>query len=256
MALNGKKVFGSGRFFGINNVTNPTPARFSLVQDMTVTMKRDVKSIFGESQLAADVSSGSMDVTGKVTYGTMNARVQAGLMFGDAGVTGQTNQADNEQGVVPGSSTYIITVTNSATWTEDLGVLDVATGNRMTCVASGSELAGKSYSVSAGVYKFASGDANAVKKISYLWTGTTAGETVTLTNQAMGRVGGFAAVNVFPWTNMAGVPEQDVLVLNNCIASDSEISSKSADYGKPTFGYTAAVDTNDNLGTFSFAEAA
>lgn len=249
--LNGKKTFGAGRFFGINNVTNPTPARFSVPQDQSITFKRDVKSLFGESQLAADVAGGSMTVTGKVTLGTTVARIFADLIFGDAGSANQTLQADKEAGTVPATTPFTITVANSASWTVDLGVRSVDTGALLTCVASASEVAGKSYSVAAGVYKFAAGDANKSFKISYLYTAANSGETVIMSNQPMGKTGNFTGVYVFPWGT-----EQDVITLNNCIASGTEISTKMGDYAKPTFDFEAACDNNDVLGTFSFAEAA
>ena len=249
--LNGKKIFGAGRFFGINNVTNPTPMRPYLVQDQSVTFKRDVKDIYGENQLAADVASGTLGVTGKVTFGTSNARLFADLLFADAGGIGQINESDGELGVVAGTTPYIVTVANSATWTVDLGVIAVATGARYARVASGAEIAGASYSVAAGVYTFASGDEGKQMKISYLYGVAGTGETVTLTNQKQGKVGNFTSVMVFPWGT-----EQDVLTLNSCLLSDTEISSKMADYAKPTLGFSAACDTTDTLGTFSFAEAA
>lgn len=255
MALNGKKIFGAGRGFAINNVTNATPTRFGLPQDMSVTFKREVKEIYGENQIAADISSGTMSVTGKLTFGTSNARLFSDLFFANAGVAGQTNEADNELGTVAGSTPFIITVANNATWTQDLGVVSVTTGNRLARVAS-APVAGKSYSVAAGVYTFNASDTGLNYKISYLFTVASTGETVTLTNQAMGRVGGFVGVLVFPWTSQAGTAEQDVLTLNACIGSDTEFASKMGDYGKPTFGFTASCDQTDTLGVFSFAEAA
>lgn len=251
--LNGKKIFGAGRFFGINNVTNPTPARFLLPQDMGVSFKRNVKSIYGENQLAADVSGGEMEVTGKVTYGTSNPRVLADLFFGAGNTTGGTMEADNEAGTIASNQ---ISVANHATWTVDLGVVNTATGARYQRVAAGSEVAGISYSVAGGIYRFASGETGTTFKISYLYTVADAGETLTLVNAPQGKVSDFTAVYVFPWTNSANVVEQDVLTLNACVASDAEITTKSGDYAKPTFGFTAACDTTDTLGTFSFAEAA
>lgn len=250
--LSGKKIFGQGRFFGVSNVTNPTPARFGLVQDQTITFKRETKSIFGEKQLAADVSSGSLEVTGKVTYGQSNPRISADLMFGVSGTSSQVLEADNELGTAVSS---VVTVANSSTWTQDLGVTNAVTGARYVRVAS-SPVAGVSYTVAAGAYTFASGDSTVQVKISYLYTASNQGESLTLSNQPMGRIGGFTAVMVFPWTNPYEVVEQDVLVLNSCIGSDNEISTKLGDYAKPTFGFTAGVDANDNLGTFSFPEAA
>jgi hypothetical protein len=127
-----------------------------------------------------------------------------------------------------------------------------------TRVAAASEVAGKSYSFNAstGTYNFNVSETGTTFKFSYLYTLSSSGETLALANQAMGRVGGFTAVLVFPWTNPSNVVEQDVLTLNNCIASDSSMATKLGDYGKPTFGYEAAVDSNENLGTFTFAEAA
>jgi hypothetical protein len=253
-AVNGKKIFGAGRFFGIGNTTNPTPARFGLPQDMGVTFKRSTKSLYGENTLPADVGSGETDVTAKITLGTMNPRILTDLYFGTPGSDGQTLEANNESGTVAGSL-HQITVTEHADWTEDLGVFDVETGKQMKCVASG-PVAGVSYTVALGVYTFAVGDATKVKKLSYLYTDSTAGVTIDLSNQPMGRVGGFNAVMVFPWKNPSMVEEQDILTLVNCISSDHEITTKQGDYGKPTFGFMAACDTTDSLGTFSFAEAA
>lgn len=250
--LNGKKVFGAGRFFAINNVTNPTPARFQVPQDMSVTFKRSTKTLFGENMFAEDLASGEMNVTGKVSMGTTNARIFADLIFGGGTSTGQVNEIDNELGTI---ATNIITVANSSNWTVDLGVVNATTGVRYKRVGS-SPTAGVSYTVTAGVYTFASGETGTVFKISYLYSVSASGETVTMTNQPMGRIGGFTAVYVFPWVNPSNVMEQDILTLNSCVANDSEIATKMGDYAKPTFGFEAAVDTNETLGTFTFAEAA
>ena len=251
MATNqGQKIFAAGRFFGIANGSNPTPTVFAIPQDQSIGFKRSVKSLFGENQLPADISSGTMEVTGKVSMGTLNARMFADLLFGLTGVAGQTLEVDGEVGVVPGSSTYIITTAHAAAWTTDLGVFNTDSGARYTRVAS-APVAGKSYSVAAGVYTFAAGDANANMKISYLYTTNATGETITLTNQQMGNIGSFTAVMQFNWAS-----EQSVLTLNKCLGTDTEIATKLDDYGKPTFGFQAGCDTNDTLGTFSFSELA
>jgi hypothetical protein len=253
--FNGKKLFGAGVAFATLNASNPTPIRFGLVQDQSITFKRGAKEIFGPNQLAADVSSGEMSVTGKVTAGTTNARIFTDLLFADSGASGIVRESDNELGTVAGSSPYIVTVANSATWTQDLGVTAVASGVRYVRVAS-APVAGTSYTVAAGVYTFAAGDEGLSFKISYLYTVPSTGESVTLSNQPMGKVGNFTAAMVFPWTPPGGVVEQDVLTLNSCLATDYEISTKMGDYGKPPFSFSAGCDTTDTLGTFSFAEVA
>lgn len=252
-SLTGKKLFGAGRFFGINNVSNPTPTRLAVPQDTSVQMKRQVKELFGENIYAEDTGVGETSITGKITFGQSNARLFADLMLGVSGAAGQILEADNELGTI---ATSAITVTNSATWTTDLGVVNTTNGQRYAAVAGGSEVAGKSYSVAAGVYTFAAGETGTTFKISYLYTAATTGEKMTVSNQPMGRIGGFTGVHVFPWTNPSNVQEQDVLTLNNCVASDTELMGKVGDFGKPTLSYTASVDTSDDIGTFSFAEAA
>lgn len=254
--LNGKPTFGAGRVFMTGNYTNPTPARALVPQSQSIDFKRKVETLFGEGQLAVEVGAGEMEVTGKVEFGKSNARVFADMIFGVTGTTGSYLEADKEAGTVPGSSTYVITVANAANFLFDLGVIDVTTGALMTCVAAGSEVAGVSYSVvttgvNKGKYTFASGDASANKLMSYGYSSSSVGETVSLTNQLQGKTGAFTAVHVLPWG-----AQQDMYVLNNCIASSSGISSKQSSFGSTTLDYMAACDTTGKLGTATFAEAA
>lgn len=250
MSINGKQTFGAGRFFGINNVSNPTPMRARVPQDMSIDFKLATKDLYGENRLPVAVAAGELSVAGKVTLGSTESRMFADLIFGDGGSPGQILEMDKESGTVPAVSTYIIPVANSDDWTTDLGVIDAVTGQVLTCVASGSEAVGL-YSVAEGIYTFASGDANRNVKISYLYTDDTAGETVALSNSLQGPAGAFTAVMAFLYGSA-----QDVLTLNNAIPTDSGIASKQGDFAKPTFGFMAATDPTDTLGTFSFAQAA
>ncbi len=248
-AVNGQKAFAAGRFFGINNVVVPTPTRFSVPQDQSIDFKRSGKSLFGENQLAEDVCSGTMEISGKVTMGTLNARMFADLLFGVTGVAGQINIANSELQAIPGAGPYTVAVTNAGTWTVNLGVRNLTTGLMMVRVAAG-PVTGQ-YSVAAGTYTFAAADANTPVAISYQYTVATPGELVTITNQPMGKIGNFTAVMQFVWGT-----EQSVLTLNNNIATDTGLATKLDDYTKPTFGFMSAVDTTGQLGTMSFAEAA
>jgi len=253
--LNGKKLFGNGRGFSTLNATNPTSIRFGTVQDMSLSFKRKVEEIYGEGQLPEDISSGTMSVTGKITTAQSNARIASDALFGNAGASGITMEADAESGTVASSTPYTITVANSSTWTQDLGVLDVATGNRMVRVAS-APVAGVSYTVAAGVYTFAAGDEGAAKKIWYLYTVASSGESVSLANQKQGKLGLSGFVLVFPWTPPGGTEQQDVVQLNACLVSDYELSTKLEAYGKPPLSFTAGCDTTGSLGTLNFAQAA
>lgn len=254
--LSGKPTFGAGRVFAIANSANPTPARAFVPQSQSIDFKRKVESLFGENQLAVAVGAGQLEVSGKVEYGKINARIYADIMFGDGSTTGSSLMADKETGTVPGASTYVVTVANATNYLFDLGVVNAATGAIYTRVAAGSEVAGSSYSVvtsgaNKGKYTFAAGDANGNMLFSYGYASTTIGETISLTNQAQGQTGSFQSVHVLPWGT-----QQDMFVFNNCIAQSSGISTKQSGFASNTMDYMASVDSNGILGTATFAEAA
>lgn len=247
MSHPGVRSFGAGRFFGVNNVVTPTPWRMVTPQDMSLDLKRTTKSLFGENQLAAEVAAGEMTVTGKATMGALTARMFGDMLFGDGSTTGRILEADKESGTVPAMSTYVIQVVNHTTMTTDLGVTYATTGLPLTRVASGPTIG--QYSEAAGTYTFASADASAAMKLSYLYTDTTGGETIIMSNQPQGPTGAFTAVMA-----MLFGTTQNIITLNNAIATDTSIGTKGGDFTKPTFGYECATDSNDTLGTLSFYE--
>lgn len=244
-SLTGKKLFGAGRFFGINNVTNPTPTRFQTMQDSSIDFKAATKSLFGENRLPVAVAVGEVTITGKVTLGANNSRMFADLLFSDAQATGQILEADKEAGTI-GSTPYQITTTNSAQWTTDLGVTKTD-GTVYTRVAS-SPITGQ-YSVAAGVYTFAAADTTFSMLISYLYTSASTGSEIVVANTPMGPAGSFTGVMVMPYGT-----EQDVFTFNNCITQGAGIANKLGDYAKPTFDFMCSTDSTDTLGTLSFAE--
>ena len=138
--LSGKPTFGAGRAFMIGNYAHPTPARALVPQSQSIDFKRKTESLFGEKQLAVAVGAGEMEITGKVEFGKVNPRIFADIMFGDGSTTGSYLEADKEAGTVPGTSTYVVTVANSANFLFDLGVVNADTGVIMSCVAAASEV--------------------------------------------------------------------------------------------------------------------
>lgn len=246
-SVNGEQIFSAGRFFGINNVTNPTPARAYVPQDMSIDFKQATKELYGEKKFPVAIAAGEVSITGKVTMGADQPRLLNDLLVNGSSATGQILEADKEAWTIP-STPYQVTVTNSATWTTDLGVTKTD-GTVYTRVASAP--ATGQYSVAAGIYTFAAADTTFNMLISYLYTASGTGEKVTITNQAMGPAGAFTAVMCFLYGS-----GQNVLTLNNAIATDHGVASKIGDFAKPTFGFMAATDSTDTLGTWSFAQAA
>jgi hypothetical protein len=247
----GEKIFGAGRFFGTNGVTSPTPTAFLVPQDQSIDFKQATKSLYGELKLPVEVAAGELTVSGKITMGTNNARMFSDLLFNVAGVTGQISESNLEGPSVIPSTPFQVTVVNGATFLSDLGVNDPASGLRYTLVASGPTTGQYSLNAVTGVYTFAAADAGKSVVISYLYTVASTGEKIAVANTLMGPAGSFQAAMVF--TNGSS---QDVLILNNAISEGVSIATKQGDFAKPVFSFMASTDGSNNLGTFSFAQAA
>lgn len=256
VAQNGQKVFGAGRFYGVPTTTYPTPSVFGVVQDMSLDFKRDIKRLHGLNQFPVDVASGMMTVTGKVNMGALNGRLMNDLMMGGTLTTGQIPWIANEAATIAGSSAGAGTVTaaNGAGIITDLGVYAYLTGVPFVRTSTAAPPGSGFYQVSTvGLYTFSSLDGNLAVRLSYLYS-TSGGQQIAMTNQPMGKVGNFVAVMEMLWTNLAGTQEKASLSLSNCMASDYGLATKLDDYLKPGFGFDAACDSNDSLGTMSLAE--
>ena len=249
--LAGKPTFGAGRIILSANVTNPTPIRAATPQSQSVDFKRKTESLVGENMLPEAVAAGEMEIAGKVEYAKAVARIMADLMFGDGSSTGSYNLANQEAGTVGATTPYHYSPVNVATFIADGGVKNATTGAIYACVAPGSEVAGKSYSVSAGIYQFAATDASANILVSYVYSISTAGETISLLNQMQGPGTSFQAVHTFLWG-----AEQDMIILNSCVASANSIAAKKSGFGTNSLDYVAGVNSSGVLGTATFAEAA
>ncbi len=242
--------FGSGSIWMTPAGSNQTPARLGVLQNCGVDFKSNVKPLFGQNQLPVTVARGSMTVMGKGEFAQMTSRFYNNIFFGamSTATTGQILAVDNEAGTIPApSGPYTVTVTNSATWTTDLGVIFAATSLPLTRVASGPTTG--QYSVAAGVYTFAAADASLGVKISYIWT-TSGGEHLTIANQPMGVAPTFATVLSIPYNS-----QKFTLTLNACVAEAISMNTSLEDFTKQPFSFSAFTDSSDTLGTLSFAEA-
>src|SRR6266702_1051648 len=118
--------FGTGQILlnpvGGNQAANPTPYLISTIQDFTFDYSGDLKDLRGQYQAPDDVAPGDKKFTGKFTYGANNVDFENNVLFADTRSAGITQIQVNEAGTVPATSTYVVTVTNSAHFATDLGV--------------------------------------------------------------------------------------------------------------------------------------
>jgi hypothetical protein len=236
--------------WGLNNVALPTPKRFGVLQDVSLDFNAASKTLIGQNNLPFAVARGVITTKGKASFGQFNGGVINDLFFGQTAANGQIVAIDNEVGTIPGTP-FAVTVTNSATWQTDLGVVYAATGLPLTRVASGATPTTGQYKVSAGVYTFAAADTALGVYISYTHTISGSGQNFTIAQQAMGTTPTFKTVISLPYNN-----QKASVTLNACIANKFSFATKTEDFAIPSFDFEAFADSAGNLGNVSFAEVA
>ncbi len=181
--------FGSGLVFATpltssgNPPTNPTAQQVGVVQNVKMNATAAIKELYGQSQYPVDTAIGKRGIKGSFEFAQITNGIISQLFTADPITTGVVKIVVNEAGSVPGTP-YGITVTHSANWFADLGVQYATTGIALTKVASGPTIG--QYSVAAGVYTFAAADTLAAMLLSYQWTDSASGTTLTANNHPMG----------------------------------------------------------------------
>lgn len=174
--------FGVGQLLVVPPGSNPTPLQFGVLQDVSLDIKYTKKKLYGAYEFPVDSARAQAEIGGKIKSAAISGALFNQVLTGSAITTGQTAGSVNEAGTIPGTP-YQVTVTQSATWVADNGVIDLTAGATLTRVASAPTTG--QYSVAAGVYTFAAADTTHSVLISYTYT-LVGGKTVSLTNQLMG----------------------------------------------------------------------
>lgn len=243
--------FGVGDMFAIQTqdssgatVSNPTPIKFGTLQEVALDVSFDSKTLYGQKQFPLAVGRGKGKLSAKAKLADIDGRVLSDLVFGQTASNGIKGVVSGFAAAVPASTPWTVTVTppNSGTWSVDLGVIDATTGQAMTRVASAP--ATGQYSVAAGVYTFASADANKAILISYEYTATsTSAKYGTISNQNMGYSPFFSVAlqNSYAGSNL-------VLKFNRCTSSKFSFPFKNEDFTMPDFEFEMMADNAGNIG--------
>lgn len=239
-------TFGSGNLYAVPATANATPVQFGTLQDVQVNFSFSNKELRGQYQFPVAIARADGKIDCKAKSATISALAYNTIFFGNTNNTGGLTSVQ-EAGTVPAVSTYIITVSHSGTWVDDLGVTYAATGLAFTKVASGPTVG--QYSVAAGVYTFAAADANAAVIINYSYTITT-GFSSVITNNLMGAAPTFAMV----LTNAVYLGKNLTLKLYSCVSKKLGMNSKNQDWTIPEFDFDAFANAANNIGQISLAE--
>lgn len=237
--------FASGVLIGTSlTAAVPTPRRFGILQDAQLDFTADLKELYGQKRYAIALAPGKTKVELKAKFAAIRGALFNDIYFGAASTPAtQVLFADSESGSIPGSSTYIVTVSNSANFLTDQGVFYATTGAQLTRVASG-PTAGQ-YSMSAGVYTFAAADASKVVFISYTYS-STSGLQIPISNLAMGAGPAFSIVLSQPFDGRSAT-----YTFNNCQAAKLSIPMKQDDFTINEIDFMIAADASGNIGVIN-----
>lgn len=245
--------FGSGVLLGTRtDVGNITPVNFGLVQDVTIEETATIKELTGQFQRPVAIARGTIKTTGRAKVARISGMAFANLFYGVTPGAGQVATAFAEGPTSIPTTPYQITVANAATYIDDAGVINAATGLPLTLVASGPVAGQYSVNTSTGVYTFSSADNLAGVKvlINYTYTIAATGQKFIVANQLLGTTPTFKAKF---YTTFQG--NAISLQLNNCTSSKLSFQTKLEDFTMPEFDFSCFADSAGNVMTWSFAEA-
>jgi len=243
--------FGSGVLIGTrNDIPNATPVNFGLVQAVTIDEAATVKELYGQNQRPVAIGRGTIKTTGKASVARISGLALASLFYGYTPVAGQLATAFGEAGTGPIPATpFQLTVVNTATFVDDLGVINAATGIPFTKVAAVPAVG--QYSVSAaGIYTFAAADTGKTVLFSYTYTIPTVGQKFVVKNELLGFTPTFSAQF---YTTFQG--QQVSVKINNATSSKFSFATKLEDFAIPDFEFSCFADAAGNVMTWSFGEA-
>lgn len=247
--------FGIGGLFGNPNGGNEAspanPIQFGTLQDVQIEIDQKLVPLYGQNKFPEDVAPSDMKVTGKGGFANINVDVYNQLYFADTISTGIKIVASNEAGTVPAMTTFTIVVANAGSmgvnYVLDLGVRYAATGKKLFRVASGPTIG--EYSVSqtgstAGTYTFAAADASAAVLISYVYTASSTGRTLTVTNHIQGYGPTFELYALMSYQGTSA------LHLYNCRASKMSAPFKRDNYIISDFEFEGYANAAGNVMDF------
>ncbi len=244
--------FGVGTAIGRRtDIVNPTPAFLGVLQDIELSFDQTLKDLVGQFKLPVDVAPANLKITGKAKLAVIQANMMNDLFFGATLTAAAGIQMATQETATTATTTF--TVTNAATFKEDLGVFYKATGVQLKRVAT-SPVTGQ-YSVveTTGVYTIAVGDENTVFNVFYTY-GVTTKQNLAMANEFMGQGPSFELNIQEQYTNNAGVVGTIFIKLNACRSSKFTLPFKNTEYTIPEFVFMAYADTAGNWGTIATTE--
>lgn len=243
--------FGTGKIIAVPTqladgtaIANPTPVILGTMQDISVDMSVELKSLYGSKRYPIATGQGKGKIEVKAKYAEIDGGILGSLFFGKASTAGIKAAVFDSAGTI-GGTPYQLTMAppNSGTYVADLGVVFDATGVQLDRVASAPATGQYSVNTTTGAYTFAAADTSKTVKISYEYSAAAGGKIWTMTNDTMGYTPAFTLLlqNGFDGKNL-------VCKLNKCVSGKLALPFKSDDFAVYDFDAQANADSAGNVG--------
>lgn len=237
----GQIVFGAGTAIltpaAVNGPANPTPLQVPIMQELSIDFSGDTATLYGQDQFPYGVARTKVKIECKCKMGAIYAALLSDLFFGATLATGQTLFSLQELGTKVSNA---ITVSHSANFVADMGVINATTGAPYRAVAA-SPAVGQ-YTVTAGVYTFNASDTITTAFISYTYSSNSTGVSATVTNKAMGQMPTFN----FKYCNNQWGPNE-YLEFFNGVAKKIGMPNKNTEFDMVDFEFECYASSNGNV---------
>lgn len=214
---------------GGNASTPSGPVRFGTIQDVGVDIDQKLVELRGQMKGPDDVAPGDMTIKFKSGFGELDIEIWNNLMFGDTVATGMVRAILDEAATIP-ATPYKVTVTNGANFVADYGVRFALTGAFLDRVASGPTTGQYAVNQTTGEYTFAAADTTLGVLITYTWTDSTNGRTLTVNNHLQGFGPTFSLFLTQPYKSNLSSSNDSALFLPVCRASKMSLPHKRDGY--------------------------
>lgn len=173
-----KSVQGVGWVSLVPSGTYPDPVHLAEIEALDFNITEEDADLEDSNGDIIDSFTTKRVFEGTVTLKDLSASLIAAATRGVTVAAG-TKQGYAQSGVIP-TTPFQITVTNGATFADDLGVIDLTSGKAMTCAATATGTGVYAVNTTTGQYTFNTADAGHTVLINYRATQSSTGNTASI----------------------------------------------------------------------------
>lgn len=186
-------LFGPGiLYLTRTDIANSTPVNVGFCNEFSYDLSGDTKDLNGQNQFPLLIARSTIKATGKIKAAAMSGQALNSLLIGGTWTVGTQYDIQTTASTPIPTTPFQITPTvpSTGTFDTDLGVINAATFQPLTKVASGPTAGQYSVNASTGVYTFSSADQGSgisvIITFAYKFTSGATGMSQIVQNQLIG----------------------------------------------------------------------